>query len=250
MRCRRAVKGDEQMANESGFMPQNQGARPFSSSSTARKAWWSNWMPAVCSSRVTATSPRARTAPPRCTLALRRATLITSSTTLGTPQVLTDKSGKIVWQGRALAFGETTEVVNVVDNPLRFAGQYYDSETGLHYNYFRYCDAEVGRYVMSDPIGLRGGINTYNYVGNKPVVFIDIKGLFSLYGNWCGPNWTGGMVGPYDVALSKKYIDPIDTLDNCCKIHDIAYSNCRNAFACDGNSRKKCQTKANRALGF
>ena len=95
---------------------------------------------------------------------------------LGTPQVLVDKSGKVVWQGRALAFGETTEVVNAVSNPLRFPGQYEDGETGLFYNYFRYYDAEVGRYVTSDPIGLRGGVNVFIYGNNNPLLFVDPDG--------------------------------------------------------------------------
>ena len=58
-----------------------------------------------------------------------------------------------------------------------FPGQYYDPETGLHYNYFRDYDPATGRYVQSDPIGLGGGINTYAYAENQPVNRFDSRGL-------------------------------------------------------------------------
>jgi RHS repeat-associated protein len=63
--------------------------------------------------------------------------------------------------------------VQAVENPFRFPGQYYDSETGLHYNYFRYYDPTIGRYVTPDPIGLKGGINLFVYTANNPVNRID-----------------------------------------------------------------------------
>jgi RHS repeat-associated protein len=59
---------------------------------------------------------------------------------------------------------------------LRYAGQYADSETGLHYNLFRYYDPQVGRFISQDPIGLAGGLNLYQYAPN-PVSWIDPWGL-------------------------------------------------------------------------
>lgn len=67
-----------------------------------------------------------------------------------------------------------------VVNNFRFAGQYYDEETGLHYNYHRYYDPKTGRYLTPDPIGLDGGINPYVYSLNNPINLIDPLGLRSL----------------------------------------------------------------------
>ncbi len=99
---------------------------------------------------------------------------------LGTPQKLTDSTGAIVWAADYLPFGQADVSIATVDNNLRFAGQYYDNETGLHYNYHRYYDPSVGRYLTPDPIGLAGGVNLYSYVQNDPVIFSDPLGLWSL----------------------------------------------------------------------
>jgi RHS repeat-associated protein len=88
------------------------------------------------------------------------------------------REAQVPWaQGAHEAFGEAEVVTEAVENNLRFPGQYIDNETGLHYNYFRDYDSEMGRYVQSDPIGMWGGINVYRYSENNPTAFIDPFGL-------------------------------------------------------------------------
>lgn len=98
---------------------------------------------------------------------------------LGTPQILTDSTNTVVWEAVYKPFGEAEINPNsITENNFRFAGQYFDSETGFHYNYLRYYDPSTGRYLRPDPIKIRGGdINFYTYVRNNPINFIDITGL-------------------------------------------------------------------------
>jgi RHS repeat-associated protein len=122
---------------------------------------------------------------------------------LGTPRELTDESGHVVWSATFRAWGEVATVetpprrvfvadgntlresweeqTHPVTQNLRFQGQYFDAETGLHYNRFRYYDPVVGRFVGQDPIGLLGGSNNYQY-GPNPVVWIDPLGLAGRFG--------------------------------------------------------------------
>ena len=90
------------------------------------------------------------------------------------------------WSGQYGSFGEVrhqsegfSRLVNrsaMAHQPLRYAGQYADGETGLHYNLFRYYDPQVGRFIVQDPIGLNGGWNLYQYAPN-PLSWIDPWGL-------------------------------------------------------------------------
>jgi RHS repeat-associated protein len=92
---------------------------------------------------------------------------------------LTDNTGFVVWQAQFDSFGRLLATGNnKIDNPLRFPGQYFDAETGLHYNWHRYYDPELGRYISSDPIGLAGGMNTYLYANGNSLMFYDPYGLF------------------------------------------------------------------------
>lgn len=97
---------------------------------------------------------------------------------LDTPRAISDSAGNQVWSWDGEPFGVTpASTQGTFTFNLRFPGQYFDRETGLHYNYFRDYEPQVGRYVESDPIGLKGGINTYTYVSNRPLTLFDTKGL-------------------------------------------------------------------------
>jgi RHS repeat-associated protein len=91
---------------------------------------------------------------------------------LGAPHQVTSAAGATVWLWDHDPFGNGTPIGSLVYN-LRFPGQYFDQQTGLHYNYFRDYDPLKGRYIESDPIGMRGGINTYLYAGANPIISID-----------------------------------------------------------------------------
>jgi RHS repeat-associated protein len=139
----------------------------------------------------------------------------------------------------------------------RFAGQYFDKASGLHYNHHRDYDPTLGRYVQSDPIGLEGGINTYLYVGADPNFGVDPDGQQATMPRISIPAWVprtpipawvapaaGGAaaaVGVFSVAYSAGTVindrfgmqiaDAIDWCankesDRCRKVFDICIEDC------------------------
>jgi RHS repeat-associated protein len=133
---------------------------------------------------------------------------------LGTPQALTDINGTVVWTMNQMPFGIATvnedpdgDGIRMTNN-FRFPGQYYDSETGLNYNYQRTYDPALGRYTQSDPIGLNGGMNPFGYVGGNPVSHTDLLGLrCDGTGCWTTPQERqilnrGNYLGYYQAACS------------------------------------------------
>ncbi len=99
----------------------------------------------------------------------------------GTPRLLSDAQQRARWRWESLPFGESpaqedpSGAGRVVFN-LRFPGQYFDRESGLHQNTYRDYDPASGRYLQPDPIGLAGGLGTYTYVDNQPVALTDPTG--------------------------------------------------------------------------
>ncbi|MBK7951643.1 MAG: hypothetical protein IPK00_23455 [Deltaproteobacteria bacterium] len=98
---------------------------------------------------------------------------------LGTPEMLTTTTREVAWKIRSRPFGETFGVSpsgTSVTQRGRFPGQLFDGATNLHYNWHRFYDPSIGRYISADPIGQRGGVNLYEYAHSNPASLTDPTG--------------------------------------------------------------------------
>ena len=120
---------------------------------------------------------------------------------LNSPRAVLGAGNVSAWTWDSDAFGTTAanekpSTLATFNYNLRFPGQYYDKETLTHYNYFRDYNPKTGRYIESDPIGLKGGINTYAYVGGNPLMYYDPYGLEALGDCVAKNRWDWGKFGP------------------------------------------------------
>jgi RHS repeat-associated protein len=148
----------------------------------------------------------------------------------GEVQKLTDSAGEVAWEVELRVFGEALVLPgNSVEFPIRPSAQYYDAETGLHYNLFRIYDPALGRYLSLDPLlEAGGGHNLYGFAHNNPVEFADLMGLSTGYdGGDCMANFKAGLDFS-DASCSLKFkLNPLVSIkvkvgiksnrQDCCK---------------------------------
>ena len=87
---------------------------------------------------------------------------------IGIPREMTDRDGRLLWFGDYDGWGRLDGETNITGahQPFRLQNQYFDEETGLHYNFYRYYEPNAGRFINQDPIGLWGGFNVYQFAPN------------------------------------------------------------------------------------
>ena len=165
---------------------------------------------------------------------------------LGSITSLTATNGSVAQSYTYDSFGNTTNATGSLTNFLRYTGREFDTETNLYYNRARYLDPATGRFLSEEPKAYAGRTSLYAYVGNNPIAYTDPSGNTRIYGNWCGPDWTGGRVEEYNPT--HIYLPPINNVDYVCMQHDMCYYSCRANHPCNSNDRQNCMRICDSAL--
>jgi RHS repeat-associated protein len=131
---------------------------------------------------------------------------------IDTPVRMTDASKAVVWDAFYLPFGGVQSITGSAINNLRFPGQYFLIEDGLHYNWYRHYDPTLGRYTRPDPLGFVDGPSVYAYARSAPIQYIDRDGRFGfpwLAAGFAGADlvwqlyrndWNWSCVNPWEIA--------------------------------------------------
>ena len=190
---------------------------------------------------------------------------------LGTTRAVSDDTQTAIWRWDSTPFGDSAPDEdpdgdsNYFIFNLRFPGQYYDQESGLHYNYFRDYDPGTGRYVESDPIGLGGGNNTYLYTTANPLLLIDPEGLFPPIFRWrtCNAEEKRACINYCDEVIGRPFESCRARIGFRKNIGTIDYYSLPNGLSCScqdeddsdgepicGETCKKVFRYTTNALGF
>ncbi|WP_208353054.1 RHS repeat domain-containing protein [Pseudaestuariivita rosea] len=128
---------------------------------------------------------------------------------IGRPVFATDTSGTKVWEASYLPFGGI-EVTTGTPINLRFPGQWYQSESGLHQNWMRDYDPTTGRYIQADPLGLVDGASVYGYALQNPGRYVDPRGERCFERRGRDGNVYIECIGPqtYNPSGKTGFLDP------------------------------------------
>jgi len=194
---------------------------------------------------------------------------------LGSTAELTDPTGASQVRYSYSPYGTQSATGATTTNSYTYTGRETDG-LGINYYRARYYNPATGRFLSEDPAGFGGsGTNLYAYAGDDPIDFKDPSGQVQIYGNWCGPSWTGARVEQYDPShdhlvvnghatiygpfnytvgwtLDPYYSPPIDAVDAVCETHDKCYYNARSQYPCDEGQRQQAfeQCDANLISGM
>ncbi|MET3119461.1 RHS repeat-associated protein, partial [Undibacterium sp. GrIS 1.8] len=137
---------------------------------------------------------------------------------LGATELVTNEHAIPLWQAEYSPYGKIIQASTLIQAAhaenkttfafnLRLPGQYEDIETGLYYNDHRYYDPSRGQYLTPDPLGLRGGINSYAYVANNPLKYIDPSGLILFAFDGTGNDESNSATLSNVVRFKNQYQD-------------------------------------------
>jgi RHS repeat-associated protein len=162
---------------------------------------------------------------------------------------LSNSAGAVAGNYTYDSFDTLVASLGSIVNNFRYTWREWDSETSLYYYRARYYDPASGRFIREDPLRFGAGDpNFFSYVSQDPLNYRDPSGKTRLYGNWCGPDWTGGMTEQYDPRHASTYKKPIDDIDTTCMHHDICYFKCRDGSPCSPGGRSNCMTKCDQVF--
>lgn len=147
------------------------------------------------------------------------------------PEMFVDASGAVVEELALDAFGEPEKPLVADGTNARFAGHWYEPETGLHYNRYRWFDPATGRYITPEPLGMQGGPRPFTYANQSPFAMFDPDGLKGMKCVVSGagveghgfststPDENGDKMSSEDAfddlhPVVKPFVDPNERLEN------------------------------------